>query len=157
MAKKVLEKKVAIKKTVTRKPSRGAGKTHKSKAEEKKPLSQMSDTTKAILTVIGGGILGYLMYKLFDKDRVDDQIAREKVFEIISKNCSSMGVNKMQMVNEIAREIKVERKKRKEAEAKVTELESKLQTITEELERLAKYTKKEEVVEQKESENGNVD
>jgi hypothetical protein len=150
MAKKVVEKKVARKKMVIPTPTRGTGKTHKTKVEDEKPLSKMSDTTKTLLTLIGGGVLGYLMYKLFDKDRIDDRVAREKVFEIITNNCSSMGVNKMQMVNEIAREIKIERKKRKEAEAKVIELESKLLTITEELERLAKYTKKEEVVEQKE-------
>lgn len=150
MAKKVVEKKVARKKMVIPTPTRGTGKTHKTKAEEVKPLSQISNATKTMIGIIGGLLGGYILYKFLDKDRADDQIAREKVFEIITKNCSSMGVNKMQMLNEIAREIKTERKKRKEAEAKVTELESKLLTITEELERLAKYTKKEEVVEQNE-------
>ena len=58
MAKKVVEKKVARKKMVIPTPNRGTGKTHKTKTEEEKPLSKISDNTKALLTVIGGGILG---------------------------------------------------------------------------------------------------
>jgi hypothetical protein len=71
--------------------------------------------------------VGYVIYKKI-KDRENRllQETKNKMFEIITDNCSSSGVNKMQIVDQIGLIIEAERKATK---TKIAKLEAQLEEV----------------------------
>lgn len=72
-------------------------------------------------------ITAVLAKALFDmvlkNDAEDHEKAKNEVFDVVSNNCSSLGVNKMAIVDKTSKMIRSERLKRKRADKRIEELE----------------------------------
>lgn len=135
MAKKVVKSNAPKKQSTKRIPlegipvQKGTGKTFHAR-EKKKPrlLNNLPEPTRKAILMAGGVLIGSLMVKLlFDlvlrNDAEDHEKAKNEVFDIVSNNCSSLGVNKMAIVDKTSKMIRSERLKRKSADKRVEELE----------------------------------
>lgn len=135
MAKKVIKSNTANKKSTKRTPldpipvQKGTGKTFTAR-EKKKPrlLNNLPEPTRKAILMAGGVLIGSLMVRLlFDmvlkNDAEDHEKAKNEVFDVVSNNCSSLGVNKMAIVDKTSKMIRSERLKRKSADKRVEQLE----------------------------------
>ena len=90
--------------------------------------NQLSDKTRKAAYIAGGILITAVLTKLlFDmvlkNDSEDHEKAKNEVFDVVSKNCSSLGVNKMAIVDKTSKMIRSERLKRKSSDRRVAELE----------------------------------
>lgn len=135
MAKKVEKTSIAKKQSTKRIPlegilvQKGTGKTFRAR-EKKKPsfLKNMPEPQRKAILMAGGILVGSVMVQLlFDlvlrKDKEDHEKAQNEVFDVVSNNCSSLGVNKMAIVDKVSKMIRSERLKRKSGESRIEELE----------------------------------
>lgn len=108
---------------------KGTGKTFHAR-EKKKPsfLKNMPEPQRKVILMAGGILVGSVMVNLlFDlvlrNDAEDHEKAKNDVFDVVSSNCSPLGVNKMAIVDKTSKMIRSERLKRKSANKRVEELE----------------------------------
>lgn len=98
------------------------------KNKKSKLSNQLSDKTRKAVLIAGGVLITSILAKflidmVLKKDLEDHEKAKNEVFDIVSKNCSSLGVNKMAIVDKTSKMIRSERLKRKDADRRVEELE----------------------------------
>jgi len=133
-----MTKKVVKSKTVKKNPvkrtlldrfpvQKGTGKTM-SATEKPKLLANLTESKRKAILIAGGILVSSLMVKfLFDmvlkNDAEDHEKAKNEVFDVVSNNCSSLGVNKMAIVDKTSKMIRSERLKRKSADKRVEQLE----------------------------------
>jgi len=135
MEKKTVKSNTSNKKPTKRMPlegipvQKGTGKTFHAR-EKKKPsfLKNMPEPQRKVILMAGGILVGSVMVNLlFDlvlrNDAEDHEKAKNDVFDVVSSNCSPLGVNKMAIVDKTSKMIRSERLKRKSANKRVEELE----------------------------------
>lgn len=71
-------------------------------------------------TLLSGlAVYGFIL----KKDEEEHEKAKNEVFDVISDNCSSLGVNKMAIVDKVSKMIRKERLSKKSEQSRVKELE----------------------------------
>jgi hypothetical protein len=108
---------------------KGTGKTFKAKEGKKTGfLKNMPEPQRKAILMAGGLLVGSVMVQILfnlilQKDKEDHEKAQNEVFDVVSNNCSSLGVNKMAIVDKVSKMIRSERLKRKSGEKRIKELE----------------------------------
>jgi len=94
------------------------------------------NSTDKIAFVMQSAVLGILLWKMIQKsckdkgidiaEIIEDEKVRDEIFDIITTNCSSLGINKMAIVNELTSKVRNERMKRKESEKQIKYFEDRI-------------------------------
>jgi len=135
MAKKVVKSNTVNEEPTKRKPleripvQTGTGKTFQ-KRENKKPrlFNHIPKPQRRVLLMTAGVLVTSCMAQMLyffvlKNDREDHEKAENEVFDVVSSNCSSLGVNKMAIVDKVSKMIRKERLNKKSANRRVEELE----------------------------------